>query len=215
MPAAMASPGDGRRAPGRGRRCAGVRRDHAEQHLHQRALAGAVLAEQAEDFAGRRRRDRCRHWRARAETTHDSAHLQQRGHQAFRPTRSEAPVRATSGASGTRKRTARSSHRRCARRSRSARSSARRVLNCAAMSSTSLTTAAGTIGLNALPASYCERRAGHRRGVVAILDESCRTACRPSPDRRCCRTSPASPRRCWSARDSGAILVWSSPRPVT
>ena len=29
-----------------------VRRDHAEQHLHQRALAGAVLAQEAEDLPG-------------------------------------------------------------------------------------------------------------------------------------------------------------------
>ena len=29
-----------------------IRRDHPEQHLHQRALARAVLAEEAEDFAG-------------------------------------------------------------------------------------------------------------------------------------------------------------------
>ena len=35
----------------------------AEQDVHQRGLAGAVLAEQPEDLAGRQARGRRRHWR--------------------------------------------------------------------------------------------------------------------------------------------------------
>ncbi len=59
---------------------AGIRADHSEQRFHQRALAGAVLAEQADDAAGFDREIDGAVGPNRAVTLDDALHVQKRGH---------------------------------------------------------------------------------------------------------------------------------------
>ena len=134
-----------------------VRRRHAEQHFHQGALARAVLAEQAEDLA-RSHFEIDAVVRAHgAEAADDPSHFQKRGHQMSRLAGS-----ATGKAAPARMRFAPACCFDLVSRQLPLRASLSvgvilraPVLNCAAMSSSSFTTASGTTGLKALPSAYC------------------------------------------------------------
>ena len=123
-----------------------VRRDQAEQHLHQRALAGAVLAQEAEDLAGLEIKIDAVDRPDGAEAAGDPAHFEKDGHGSHEQLRREPDGRRPAAP---------------VRRHPPLRASfsvgsifSAPVLNSAAMSSSSLTTAAGTIGLNGFPGSY-------------------------------------------------------------
>ncbi len=58
----------------------GVRRDEAEQHLHKRALARAVLAQKAQDFPGLEIKIDAVDRAHRAEAARDPAHFEQLAH---------------------------------------------------------------------------------------------------------------------------------------
>ncbi len=59
----------------------GVRRDQAEQHLHKRALARAVLAQKTEDFAALEIKIDAVHRTHRAKAARDSAHFEKLAHE--------------------------------------------------------------------------------------------------------------------------------------
>ena len=128
----------------------GVGRDEAEQHLHQRTLARAVLAQKAEDFPCVEIEINAVDRPHGAKAASDPAHFEKLAHR-----HQVRPDGGSSLSDGRRNITE-------IRRQPPLRASCSvgaifsdPVLNSAAMSSSSLTTAAGTIGLNGFPGSYC------------------------------------------------------------
>ncbi len=134
-----------------------VWRDHAEQDFHQSALARAVLAEQAEDLARAHFEIDAVIGPHGAEAADDSSHFQQRGHQGSLDRGAAPAARVPPARKGPRRRFASMATGQPPLRASCSVGVifSAPLLNCAAMSSSSFTTASGTTGLNALPSAYC------------------------------------------------------------
>ena len=145
---------------------AGIRRQHAEQHLHQGALARAVLAEQAEDLARLDVEVDAVVGAQGAEATDDAAHFEESGHPRLRDGRrpmARSPDRLASMA-GSDPAIVHSRVRHVAGALRSRLGSAARVVfgrldlqgarrELGRQVVSSLTTSSGTTGLYGLPSS--------------------------------------------------------------